>query len=132
MRFIHVNAVSVTFQDDTLLVLIREDGKLILREYDIELTPLKDLKEFRGEKGFILHATNRGLLLSIDNRLVLTNEHGAEDVLVTQNPNNFFWHSTSIDDEVFVQEYGESPTAIYLSRNLIDWRRLEYCFFHQL
>ncbi|MEM2613510.1 MAG: hypothetical protein QXO15_04685 [Nitrososphaerota archaeon] len=86
MRFIHVNAVSVTFQDDTLLVLIREDGKLILREYDIELTPLKDLKEFRGEKGFILHATNRGLLLSIDNRLVLTNEHGAEDVLVTQNP----------------------------------------------
>jgi len=124
MKFIHVNALSVAFQGGIILALIKKGNKLILREYDIELTPLKDLKEFGGEKGFILHADNRDLLLSIDNRLVLANEHGAEDVLVTQNPNNFFWHATSIDDEVFVQEYGESPTAIYLSRNLIDWRKL--------
>ncbi|MEM0488985.1 MAG: hypothetical protein QW707_07300 [Candidatus Bathyarchaeia archaeon] len=124
MKLIRVNALSVAFQEETILVLLRQGNKLILGEYDIELTPLKDLKEFRGEKGFILHADNRGLLLSIDNRLVLTNEHGAKDVLVAQNPNNFFWHATSIDDEVFVQEYGESPTAIYLSKNLIDWRNL--------
>ncbi|MEM1510040.1 MAG: hypothetical protein QW096_09275 [Thermofilaceae archaeon] len=124
MKLIHVNALSVAFQEETILALIKEGDKLVLREYDIELTPLKDLKEFEGGKGFILHADNRGLLLSIDNRLVLTNEHGAKDVLVTQNPNNFFWHATSIDYEVLVQEYGETPTAIYSSRNLIDWREL--------
>ncbi|MEM1515883.1 MAG: hypothetical protein QXH24_07570 [Candidatus Bathyarchaeia archaeon] len=124
MKLIHINALSVAFQEDTILALLKKGNKLILREYGLELTPLKDLKEFRGEEGFILHADNRGLLLSIDNRLVLTNEHGAEDVLVAQKPNNFFWHATSIDDEVFVQEYGESPTAIYLSRKLIDWRKL--------
>ena len=124
MKFIRINALSVAFQEDTILALLKKGNKLILREYDIELTPLKDLKEFRGEKGFILHADNRGSLLSIGNRLVLADEHGAEDVLVAQNPNNFFWHATSIDDEVFVQEYGEPPTAIYLSRNLIDWRKL--------
>ncbi|MEM0099628.1 MAG: hypothetical protein QXZ17_00965 [Nitrososphaerota archaeon] len=124
MKLAHVDALSVAFQEEIILALIKEGDKLVLREYDLELTPLKDLKEFRGEKGFILHADNRGLLLSIDNRLVLTNEHGAEDVLVAQNPNNFFWHATSIDNEVFVQEYGETPTAIYLSRNLIDWRKL--------
>ncbi|MCR8501761.1 MAG: hypothetical protein QXY55_05700 [Candidatus Korarchaeota archaeon] len=124
MKSIRINALSVAFQEETILALLKKGNKLILGEYDIELVPLKDLKEFRGEKGFILHADDRGLLLSIDNRLVLVNECGAEYVLVAQNPNNLFWHATFIDDEVFVQEYGEPPTAIYLSRNLIDWRKL--------
>ncbi|MEM2622750.1 MAG: hypothetical protein QXI35_07805 [Candidatus Nezhaarchaeales archaeon] len=124
MKLTRINALSAAFQGDIILVLLKEDNKLILREYDVELTSLKDLREFRGEKGFILHADDRGLLLSIDNRLVLVNERGAEYVLATQSPNNFFWHATFIDDEVFIQEYGEPPTAIYSSRNLIDWRKL--------
>ncbi|MDW8049446.1 MAG: hypothetical protein RMJ07_07240, partial [Nitrososphaerota archaeon] len=45
-------------------------------------------------------------------------------VLTASAPENFFWHSTEAQGHVFIQEYGCSPTGIYVSKDLENWRRI--------
>jgi glycosyltransferase involved in cell wall biosynthesis len=37
---------------------------------------------------------------------------------------NWFWHAVEACDKVFVEEYGESPTGIYVSEDLEDFELL--------
>jgi hypothetical protein len=43
--------------------------------------------------------------------------------LDTKRPENVFWHAVEAKGKVFVQEYGESPTGIYASKDLTNWER---------
>jgi hypothetical protein len=37
---------------------------------------------------------------------------------------NWFWHAVEACDKVFIQEYGESPTGIYVSEDLKSFKLL--------
>ncbi|MEM3979833.1 MAG: hypothetical protein QXF79_01085 [Ignisphaera sp.] len=121
---VNVYAFSVKIYNDIVLVLINEGDELILRKYDLNFKPLKDIIKIKGKRGFILYINENSLLLGIDDKLVLVNNHETKVVLTAHSPNNLFWHAASTEDAVFIQEYGESPTGIYISRNLVEWREL--------
>ena len=45
-------------------------------------------------------------------------------MLTATRPENVFWHLVENNGVVFVHEYGESPTGIYVSEDLEHWRKL--------
>ena len=49
--------------------------------------------------------------------------NGAKPVLRARH-GNWFWHAIEACDKVFVQEYGESPTGIYVSEDLESFKLL--------
>lgn len=76
-----------------------------------------------GSSAYILWGDGDSLLVSVDNRLVLL-EGGEGRVVFEARPGNFFWHAVGVEGRVFVQEYGEPPTGIYVSEDLVSWTRV--------
>jgi hypothetical protein len=64
-----------------------------------------------------------GLLVSSSNLLYLVSGGEAKPVLRAR-ASNWFWHAIEACSRVFVQEYGESPTGIYVSEDLEDFKLL--------
>jgi len=63
------------------------------------------------------------LLVSAGNNLYIVSNNGAKPVLRARH-GNWFWHGVEACGKVFVQEYGESPTSIYVSKDLENFRLL--------
>ena len=63
------------------------------------------------------------LLVSSSNLLYLVSDGEAKPVL-RAGANNWFWHAIEACGKVFVQEYGENPTGIYVSEDLEDFKLL--------
>jgi hypothetical protein len=63
------------------------------------------------------------LLVSAGNTLYIASNDGAKPVLRARH-GNWFWHAVEACGRVFVQEYGESPTSIYVSEDLESFRLL--------
>jgi hypothetical protein len=63
------------------------------------------------------------LLISVDNTLYVVRESEGIAVLKTL-AGNWFWHGIEACDTVFIQEYGEPPTGIYVSEDLKSFRRM--------
>jgi hypothetical protein len=92
------------------------------------LTVLKDcnLNEeliLQGSPCLILWGSREGLLVSSGNTLYLVSGGEAKPVLRAR-PGNWFWHGVEAQGGVFVQEYGEPPTGIYVSEDLVGFRRV--------
>ena len=69
--------------------------------------------------GFFLDS----LLVSAGETLYVVSGNEARPVLRAR-PGNWFWHGTEGCGRVFVHEYGEPPTGIYVSENLKRFRRV--------
>jgi hypothetical protein len=67
--------------------------------------------------------SREGLLVSSGNTLYLVSDGEARPVLRAR-PGNWFWHGVEAQDGVFLQEYGEPPTGIYVSEDLVGFRRV--------
>ena len=67
--------------------------------------------------------SREGLLVSSGNTLYLVSGGEARPVLRAR-PGNWFWHGVEAQGRVFVQEYGEPPTGIYVSEDLVSFRRV--------
>jgi hypothetical protein len=85
---------------------------------------MRELSVFQGSKAVILRAEKGSYLVCVDNKIYLIEGECQRVVLSAERQTNFFWHATEAKGQIFAQEYGESPTAIYASEDLVDWERL--------
>jgi hypothetical protein len=116
--------LSVFVKADYLYTLVKDNIDISLQVMNQNLEIIKTITSFQGSKGFILGAKYNGFLVDIDDTLVLVNDVSKKIVLKANCYHNFFWHSTTIGDLTYVQEYGQPPTSIYVSKDLENWNKL--------
>ena len=115
-----VPAVSVRNIGGTIYATINEGDRCRvsrLRGEDVEnVVSIRDspcvLLWGRGDELLVSTGDSLNLVFGNEVRLVLRGGVG-----------NWFWHAVEADGSVFVQEYGESPTGIYVSEDFRSFRR---------
>jgi len=116
-----VPAVSARNIGGTIYVTISEGGRCRvsrLRGGDVE-----DVVSMRGSPCVLLWGRGNEFLVSAGNSLYLIFGNEGRPVL-RGGVGNWFWHAVEGDNLVFVQEYGESPTGIYVSEDLRSFKRV--------
>jgi hypothetical protein len=119
-----LNALSTTVIGDHIYALLRKEERLFLSILNTDLEVVKTIWSSRGSIGFILKVEGNSVLINLDDKLYLVEGSEARVVLVASNRRNMFWHTTRAGNKVFIHEYGETPTGIFTSDNLENWRRL--------
>jgi hypothetical protein len=84
---------------------------------------LDEVVTLQGSPCLIPWGSREGLLVSSGNALYLVSGGEARPVLRAR-PGNWFWHGVEGQGGVFVQEYGEPPTGIYVSEDLVGFIRV--------
>ena len=124
MRRVPLSALSIAVVDERIYALVKEGEILVLKILDKELKIIDEVISVKGHKGIVLYLGKGRALVSVDDKLLLIRNNEAEVVLTASKPNNTFWHSTEAKENVFIHEYGEPPTGIFVSKNLEDWERV--------
>jgi hypothetical protein len=116
-----VPAVSARNIGGTIYVTINEgDSCRVSRLRD---GSVEDIISIRGSPCVLLWGRGGEFLVSVGNSLYLVSD-GDAWVVLRGGVGNWFWHAVEGDGLVFVQEYGESPTGIYVSEDLRSFRRV--------
>jgi hypothetical protein len=84
---------------------------------------LDEVVTLQGSPCLIPLGSREGLLVSSGDILYLVSGGEVKPVLRTK-PGNWFWHGVEAQGGVFIQEYGEPPTGIYVSEDLVSFRRV--------
>jgi len=84
---------------------------------------VEDIISIRGSPCVAIGSSLDSLLVSVGETLYIVSGNEAKPVLKAK-PGNWFWHSVEGCGNVFVQEYGEPPTGIYMSEDLTHFRRV--------
>jgi hypothetical protein len=84
---------------------------------------VEDVISLRGSPCALVWGSREGLLVSSGESLYFVSGNEAKPVLRAR-PGNWFWHACEGDGRVFVQEYGESPTSIYVTEDLESFRKV--------
>jgi hypothetical protein len=84
---------------------------------------LDEVVTLQGSPCLIPWGSREGLLVSSGNTLYLVSGGEARPVLRAR-PGNWFWHGVEAQGRAFIQEYGEPPTGIYVSEDLVSFRRV--------
>ncbi|MEM2767816.1 MAG: hypothetical protein QXQ47_05850 [Candidatus Bathyarchaeia archaeon] len=126
MKIACLNALSVIVRDRIIFSLVKGEGSIIrLVRLETDLENINDLTSFKGSRAFLLKVFEEQFLVSVDNSLVLVDERGVQrTVLKTNRSENFFWHVAEANKRVFVQEYGQPPTGIYVSEDFESWKKV--------
>lgn len=123
-NIVSLNVLSIIVKDNSVYGLIREENDIVLTVFNLNLEIADRMAIFRGSRGFILWAERDSVLVGIDNKLFLVKNGIQKTVLRASNVGNIFWHAVEAKGVVFVHEYGVSPTGIYASSDLRNWRKL--------
>jgi hypothetical protein len=123
-NYVKTPALSIMVAGGCIFALVKRGTLLSVVMLDKERKAESEIASLNASKGLILGAEEDRLLLSIDDKLVLVEGGKQKTVLKSHRSGNFFWHATRAEGEVFVQEYGEAPTGIFASEDLIRWRDL--------
>jgi len=108
--------------DGKLYVAVGSDGEGC-RIVELGDDGAKNVAPLSGAPCNILLSFRDNLLVSAGNILYTVSNNGAKPVLKANN-RNWFWHAVEAYGRVFVQEYGESLTGIYVSEDLVGFRLL--------
>ena len=76
-----------------------------------------------GSPCILLWNRKNKFLVSAGNFLYFVSNNEFKPVLRARD-GNWFWHAVEACNKVFIQEYGESPTGIYVSENLENFKLL--------
>jgi len=124
MKKISLKALSTKVLDDQVYSLVKQGEKLTLLIFDENLKAIDEVWSGWGNTGFILMVKRGEVYASIDDKLCLIKNGSTETVLKATNSANIFWHLTEADGKLFVHEYGKSPTSIYLTEDLRNWKKI--------
>ena len=117
-----INSVtSVKVVSNRFYVIVSDEGE---KCRIIELgDDVKNVAFLSGVPCSLLLSFRDNLLVSTGNTLYTVSNDGAKPILRARH-DNWFWHAVEACGKVFVQEYGESPTSIYVSEDLENFRLL--------
>jgi len=124
MRKLSLSSLSAVVVDDRVFTLVRDERRLTLLSLDTSSGVIDELASFQGSRGFVLKAGGGRILVSINDKLYLIEDGACRLMLTATRPENVFWHLVENNGVVFMHEYGESPTGIYVSEDLEHWRKL--------
>jgi hypothetical protein len=122
MKLMTRNATSIKVTNARLYVAISNDRESC-RVAEIVDGSIKDVILLPGFPCNILLEFRDNLVVSAGNTLYIVSNNGAKPVLRARH-GNWFWHAVEACDKVFVQEYGESSTGIYVSEDLKSFKLL--------
>jgi hypothetical protein len=123
LKLLNVNALSVA-KKEGMLALLKNGTKLALVTFSEDLSEMKESIELNGVAGHILLANDDGILLSVDDSLILFRDNESKTVLRAHRAGNVFWHACKFHEKILVQEYGQAPTSIYASGDFLDWEEV--------
>jgi hypothetical protein len=121
MKLMMKGVTSARAVDERLYVAVGSDGggcRVVELGDDA-----KNVAFLSGAPCNLLLSFRDNLLVSAGNTLYTVSNDGAKPVLRARH-GNWFWHAVEACDKVFIQEYGESPTGIYVSEDLEDFKLL--------
>jgi len=116
---------DVRLFDDSIVALVRDGDAIRLLSLDSNLEERCTIGSATGRNGYLLGVEGNSYLLGIDNRLVVCEEGKVTSVLRLASPTNILPHAIPLGSRTLVQEYGNPPTGLWLSREKFSgWRRL--------
>jgi len=118
---LNIPATSVRNIDGIIHVAISGGGKCKVSK--LKNGELEDVIIVQDSPCVLLWGHNGKFLVSVGSALHLVSGNGVKPVLRAKH-GNWFWHAVEACGKVFVQEYGESSTGIYVSENLESFRLL--------
>jgi len=121
MMRLSVSATSVRNIGGTVYVAINDCSKCRIAK--LKGNDVEDIISIPGYPCMLLWGRGDEFLVSAGNSLYLVSGSDARLVL-RGSVSNWFWHAVEGDNLVFVQEYGESPTGIYVTEDLRSFRRV--------
>jgi len=113
-----IKAISVIWVEDSFLVL-EDRGKdfgiaFVYKDGSFSRSRIS----LKGKLGYILHMdSDNKIYLSIDSHLMVIETDKPKTIVKLGSKGNFIWSSVSIDDVLYVSEYGDPPTFIYRVKN---------------
>jgi hypothetical protein len=122
MKLMLRSVASAKLVDDSLYVAVSND-RGGCRVAEIVDDSSKDVILLPNFPCNILLEFCDNLVISAGNTLYIVSSDGAKPVLRARH-GNWFWHGIEACGRVFVQEYGGSPTGIYVSEDLESFRLL--------
>jgi hypothetical protein len=122
MKLVMKDATSARVIDERLYVAVSSDEGSC-RIIELGDDGAKNVASLSGAPCDLLLSFRDNLLVSAGNILYIVSNNGAKPVLRANN-GNWFWHAVEACNKVFIQEYGESPTGIYVSEDLEDFKLL--------
>jgi len=118
---LNISATSIRNIDGVIHATISEGGKG--RVSKLKNGELEHVITVQASPCVLLWGRNGKFLVSVASTLHLVSSNGTKPVLRARH-GNWFWHAVEACGKVFVQEYGESPTGIYVSEDLESFRLL--------
>jgi hypothetical protein len=122
MKLLMKGVTSARAVDERLYVVVSSDGGGC-RVVELGDDDAKNVAFLSGAPCNLLLSFRGNLLVSAGNTLYIVSNNGAKPVLRARH-GNWFWHAVEACGMVFVQEYGEGPTGIYVSEDLESFRLL--------
>jgi hypothetical protein len=110
---IDIEVLSQVLVGDRILALVKEKDALQLIFFNKKLEIEDKIVTLNASNGFILDAWKGRCLLALDNQLIAFQDGELKPILKAKSSNNFFWHAIRVKDQLFLQEYGKSPTGIF-------------------
>lgn len=122
MRKLSFPIVSTLFDSSgELLALSKSEEGINLLKVNPETSNIKEINRFSGQHGILLSEWKGYLLISIDNRLLVSKDKISWNVgLELERSKNFIWHTAISENSIYSQEYGER-TGIYESSDAEKW-----------
>jgi hypothetical protein len=114
-------ATGIKSVKDAVYVTINDAGTCRISVFKGD--GVEDVVSLRGHPCSLLWGSRKGLLVSCGEVLHLVSGNNAKSVLRVR-PGNWFWHAVEGDGRVFVHEYGESPTGIYITEDLESFKKV--------
>jgi hypothetical protein len=115
-----VPATSVKSVNGSIYVTISDEVcKVSAFKGDI----MEDVVSLHGRPCTLLWGSREGLLVSCGEALYLVSGNEAKSVLRAR-PGNWFWHAVEGNGRIFVHEYGEAPTGIYVTEDLESFKEV--------
>jgi hypothetical protein len=118
---LNISATSVRNSGGVIYVTISEGGKCKVSK--LKDGELEDVITVPGSPCILLWNCNNEFLVSVGNVLYFVSNNEFKPVLRARR-GNWFWHAVEACNKVFIQEYGESPTVIYVSEDIGDFKLL--------
>lgn len=124
MKVLNIPAQSVYVDQYDILVLAKASRKLELVRIKWPKLRIEHICSFHGHKSLLLVRLRDLHLASVDRYLLVSRDLAEWTPTLEVKSNNIVWHACETPEGIIVQEYGESPTSLYMSDNGCSWRRI--------
>jgi len=120
-----INSVqSVYTKKHILAITSTRHKKLTLIRTNYSFSKIEKITVFEGSKSFLLTKTLDTYFLSIDNKLLASNDLNKWKEVLKVRKGNIIWHITTTPWNIVAQEYGKKPTTLFTSKDGYHWEKM--------